>query len=95
MGAFGLTELETFWDRQLDTKALLGWSADTAVLAFRGTPSITNACSDLKARPPPWPAPRVIRTVLLKECVLARRRVPAPGVRRGCLRRSGAWRMSP
>lgn len=48
MGHFGLTDLETFWDRQLDTKALLGWNAQTVVLAFRGTASMRNACSDMK-----------------------------------------------
>ena len=48
MGVFGLTDMETFWDKQYDTKALLGWNRDTVVLSFRGTNSFTNAWADLK-----------------------------------------------
>ena len=48
MGLYSLHGFELFWDPVLDTKALLGWSQDTAVLAFRGTASLTNACSDLQ-----------------------------------------------
>ena len=36
-------------DPVLDTKALLAWNRDTAVLSFRGTASVKNAFSDLKA----------------------------------------------
>ena len=52
MSLYGLTSCRLFCNT-LDTKALLGWSRDTAVLAFRGTASLTNACSDLKVRT--WP----------------------------------------
>ena len=40
----------------LDTKALLAWNGEMAVLSFRGTNSLRNACSDLQvfmlAHPP-------------------------------------------
>lgn len=36
-------------DRQLDTKVLMAWSKSMVVLAFRGTASLANAKSDLKA----------------------------------------------
>ena len=48
MNLYRLHSFRLFWDRGLDIRALLGWSHDTAVLAFRGTASLTNACSDLK-----------------------------------------------
>ena len=56
MGQYDLADLQTFWDEQLDTKALIGWKPGTedapegtAVLAFRGTASMRNALSDLQA----------------------------------------------
>ena len=48
MSMYSLSSCKLFWDAALDTKCLLAWSQDTAVLAFRGTASFTNACSDLK-----------------------------------------------
>ena len=48
MSLYGLSSFKLFWDRVLDIKALLAWNRDTAVLAFRGTVSLTNACSDLQ-----------------------------------------------
>ena len=51
MSMYGLSSCKLFWHAALDTKALLAWSQDTAVLAFRGTASLTNACSDLKVSP--------------------------------------------
>ena len=48
MDAWGLTDVQSFWDRSRDTRALLGWSSSTVVLAFRGTASLKNALSDIK-----------------------------------------------
>ena len=48
MSLYGLHSFRLFWDQGLDIRALLSWSHDSAVLAFRGTASLTNACSDLK-----------------------------------------------
>ena len=48
MGMWGLTDIHSFWDPELETKALLGWSKDQIVLAFRGTASFSNALLDLK-----------------------------------------------
>ena len=53
MSMYSLSSCKLFWDAALDTKALLAWSEDTAVLAFRGTASLTNACSNLKVMT--WP----------------------------------------
>ena len=51
MSMYSLTSCKLFWKSALDTKALLAWNSDTVVLAFRGTASLTNACSDLKVCP--------------------------------------------
>ena len=51
MNLYGLSSFKLFWDPSLDTKALLAWNGETAVLAFRGTASLTNAWSDLQVRP--------------------------------------------
>ena len=51
MSLYSLSSFKLFWDPALETKALLAWNGDTAVLAFRGTASLTNACSDLKVQP--------------------------------------------
>ena len=48
LGLYGLTDSELFWELQLDTRCLMGWSNDTIVVAFRGTASMTNAWSDLQ-----------------------------------------------
>lgn len=40
-------------DPTLETKAIMGWSRKTVVLAFRGTASITNALYDLRVWGPP------------------------------------------
>ena len=48
MSLYSLDRFKLFWDPTLETKALLAWNGETAVLAFRGTASLTNACSDLK-----------------------------------------------
>ena len=48
MSLYGLTSFKLFWNPSTDTKALLAWNGETAVLAFRGTASLTNAWLDLK-----------------------------------------------
>ena len=58
MSMYSLSSCKLFWDAALDTKALLAWNSDTAVLAFRGTASLTNACSDLKVTTRPCYAQR-------------------------------------
>ena len=52
MSMYSLSSFKLFWDPSLETKALLAWNADTAVLAFRGTASLTNAWSDLQVPGP-------------------------------------------
>ena len=49
MGMYGITDIKSFWDPELDTKAVLGWNGQQVVLAFRGTASFVNALSDLQA----------------------------------------------
>jgi hypothetical protein len=46
----GLSQVQLFWERSLDTKVLVGWSGDTIVISFRGTASLRNALADLQAR---------------------------------------------
>ena len=48
MGLYNLTDSELFWELQLDTRCLMGWSKSKIVVAFRGTASMTNALSDLQ-----------------------------------------------
>ena len=45
---YGMSDIETFWDPKLDTRAVMGWSRDMVVLSFRGTSSVRNALSDLR-----------------------------------------------
>ncbi|DBA97089.1 hypothetical protein WJX77_003952 [Trebouxia sp. C0004] len=49
LGLYNLTDSELFWELQLDTRCLMGWSDSTIVVAFRGTASMKNALSDLQA----------------------------------------------
>ncbi|KAK9804297.1 hypothetical protein WJX72_005360 [[Myrmecia] bisecta] len=49
MSLWGLQHSELFWEKQLDTKCLMAWNADTCVISFRGTASITNALADIQA----------------------------------------------
>ncbi|KAI3436487.1 hypothetical protein D9Q98_005904 [Chlorella vulgaris] len=46
---FGLDQHVTVWDDKTDTHCVLGWSASQVVLAFRGTASLQNAMTDIKA----------------------------------------------
>ena len=55
MGMLGLEQVQLFWERSLDTKVLIGWSADTIVVSVRGTASLRNAIADIQARCPPCP----------------------------------------
>ena len=48
LGLYHLTDSELFWELQLDTRCLVGWSQSTIVVAFRGTASMKNALSDLQ-----------------------------------------------
>ena len=46
MDLFGLDHVKVIREPADDTKVLVGWSASTVVLAFRGTNSFTNAKRD-------------------------------------------------
>ena len=50
MKLYGLTSFELLWEQERDTKALLAWSDDTVVLAFRGTASLRNVIADIQVR---------------------------------------------
>jgi len=50
MGMFGLDQVQLFWERSLDTKVLIGWSADTIVISVRGTASLRNFVADIQVR---------------------------------------------
>lgn len=50
MGMLGLDQVQLFWERSLDTKVLIGWSANTIVISVRGTASLKNAIADIQAR---------------------------------------------
>jgi hypothetical protein len=57
---------ELVWDRDTDIKALLTWSHDTLVLAFKGTSSFENVLTDLDVslallRTTPGRAPNCVR----------------------------------
>ena len=52
LGLYNLTDSELFWELQLDTRCLVGWSEQQIVVAFRGTASMKNAWSDLQVVPP-------------------------------------------
>ena len=40
--------LQLFWEKQLDTKAVIGYNNDTVVIAFRGTASMANVKCDIQ-----------------------------------------------
>ena len=42
MALYNLTDWEVVWDRVTDTKALLAWSSDHLVIAFKGTSSMVS-----------------------------------------------------
>ncbi|KAL4421963.1 hypothetical protein ABPG77_010986, partial [Micractinium sp. CCAP 211/92] len=45
LALWDLEHFELFWERSLDTKAVVGWNEDTVVIAFRGTASFNNVRS--------------------------------------------------
>ena len=47
---FGLKALQVFREAGQDTKVLVGWGADTIVVAFRGTASFANVLNDIQVR---------------------------------------------
>ena len=48
MRLYGLTESESFWEVQQDTRCLVSWGQRHVVVAFRGTASVKNALADLQ-----------------------------------------------
>lgn len=48
MQLYGLQHFQLLWEPTCDTKCLLGWSASTVVVAFRGTASLNNVRRDLE-----------------------------------------------
>ena len=52
MDLFGLEHVKVIREPADDTKVLVGWSASTVVMAFRGTNSFTNAKRDAQVDPP-------------------------------------------
>lgn len=55
---YDLHSIETVKDASTDTHAGIGWSDTTVVVAFRGTASIENVMTDLKAYKVVYPPPR-------------------------------------
>lgn len=51
LGLFDLTHFDVVWEKALNTKAVIGWREDPAVvvIAFRGTASASNLFADLQA----------------------------------------------
>jgi len=49
MRLYGLQHSELLHETSLDTKALLAWNEDTVVLSFRGTVSLKNVLTDMRA----------------------------------------------
>jgi hypothetical protein len=49
MALFGLKQHRLFYERVLETKVAVAWSADRIVLAARGTSTRANALADLNA----------------------------------------------
>ncbi|PSC73217.1 DEAD-box ATP-dependent RNA helicase 50 isoform A [Micractinium conductrix] len=45
---YDLEHFEVFWEKSLDTKAVVGWNSDTVVIAFRGTTSLANVRADIQ-----------------------------------------------
>ena len=48
MDLYSLDELHMLRDPVTQTKCVVGWSADTLVVAFRGTANCQNATHDMK-----------------------------------------------
>lgn len=52
LSLYGLTESQSFWEVQQDTRCLMGWGGNTVVVSFRGTASMKNALADLQVLSP-------------------------------------------
>ena len=50
MSLYRLTDSESFWEVEKDTRCLIGWGHNTVVVAFRGTASMRNALADMQVR---------------------------------------------
>lgn len=48
MSLYKLTDSESFWEVEQDTRCLIGWGHNTVVVAFRGTASMRNALADMQ-----------------------------------------------
>ena len=50
LSLYNMTECQSFWETEQDTRCLIGWGSSTVVVAFRGTASMKNALADLQVR---------------------------------------------
>lgn len=48
LSLYNMTDSQSFWEIQQDTRCLIGWGSSTVVVAFRGTASMKNALADLQ-----------------------------------------------
>ena len=48
LSLYNMTESQSFWEIEQDTRCLMGWGSNTVVVAFRGTASMRNALADLQ-----------------------------------------------
>ncbi len=48
LSLYDLEHFELFWEKTLDTKAIVGWNENTVVIAFRGTASLANVKADVQ-----------------------------------------------
>ena len=50
LSLYNMTDCQSFWETEQDTRCLVGWGSSTIVVAFRGTASMKNALADLQVR---------------------------------------------
>ena len=48
LSLYNMTDCQSFWETEQDTRCLIGWGSSTVVVAFRGTASMKNALADLQ-----------------------------------------------
>lgn len=48
LGLYSMSDSESFWEVDQDTRCLIGWGNNTVVVAFRGTASMRNALADMQ-----------------------------------------------
>lgn len=48
LSLYNMTDSQSFWEVEQDTRCLIGWGSSTVVVAFRGTASMKNALADLQ-----------------------------------------------